>query len=455
MYARRVGRVAPRFVAAATLALIALAGSAAAPAQAVIPSTSGIHLWLFDPGNGTAVNTTAEAQWVARNHDLVVVGAPYRPFLSAMHAAHPGLLVLRYRSGIAAKKGTQLQWVLANHPGWLARDADGAMLTNSFGNALLDVSNPAVVTYQASWAAGQAKLGWDGIYLDAVGVFGIEGFSGHPIDPATGLPFTYDSWVGATRDLAAAMDAAVALPVVTNGYRNGRYFAGLTDFGTTFGGTQHAARRRPGRRVRVVLPASAGRPRRVPRREHLRAPARGHRSGPGGRPLGAVPGEAVEPATSAQRLRWHGFALAGFLLAAQDHAYFHFYGSRDASPLEDWGESALAIGAPLEQRRLVSGVYLRRYQNAIVVANPTVAAVTVSLGGSYRLPGGATGTSLKAGADRGYVLMAIDFRLAATRRLRSPATGRRCPSRSSRPPRSRRGWKRSAPRPGTRGRAAR
>ena len=51
-------------------------------------------------------------------------------------------------------------------------------------------------------------------------------------------------------------------------------------------------------------------------------------------------------------------------------------------------------------------MYLRRYQNAIVVANPTVGAVTVSLGGSYRLPGGATGTSLKAGADRGYVLMA-------------------------------------------------
>lgn len=405
MYARRVGRVAPRFVAAATLALIALAGSAAAPAQAVIPSTSGVHLWLFDPGNATVVDTTAEAQWVARSHDLVAAGAPYRPFLSAMHAAHPGLLVLRYRSGIAAKKGTQLQWVLANHPGWLARDAEGNMLTNSFGNALLDVSNPAVVAYQASWAAGQAKLGWDGIYLDAVGVFGIEGFSGKPIDPATGLPFTYDSWVGATRGLAAAVDAAVAQPVVTNGYRNGRYFAGLTDFGTTFGGTQ------------MLLGAAQGGEFEWCFRRALDAPGAFPDATTFALQLAAIDQAQADgqwalcrvklwtPATSAQRLRWHDFALAGFLLAAQDHAYFHFYGSRDSSPLEDWGEGTLAIGAPLEQRRLVSGVYLRRYQNAIVVANPTAAPVTVSLGASYRLPSGVTGTSLTAGADRGYVLM--------------------------------------------------
>jgi Hypothetical glycosyl hydrolase family 15 len=153
----------------AVLVLFALTASTAAPARAVIASSSGIHLWLFDPGDTTVVNTTAKAQAVARQHDLIVAGAPYRQFLGAMHAAHPGVLVLRYRSGIAAKKGTQMQWVISNHPDWLARDAAGHMLTNSFGNALLDVSNPAVVQWQVNWAMSQAKLGWDGIYLDAVG----------------------------------------------------------------------------------------------------------------------------------------------------------------------------------------------------------------------------------------------------------------------------------------------
>ena len=354
-----MGTVAPRF-AAVTLALIALGASTAAPAPAVIPSASGIHLWLFDPGDGTVVNTTAEAQTVARRHDIVVVGAPYRQFLATMHAAHPGVLVLRYRSGIAAKKGTQLQWVLTNHPDWLARDADGAMLTNSFGNALLDVSNPQVVAYQVGWAAGQAKLGWDGIYLDAVGVFGVEGFSGHPIDPATGLPFTYDSWVGATRDLAAAVDAAVALPVVTNGYRNGRYFAGLTDFGTTFGGTRMLVGAAQGGEFEWCFRRALDAPGAFPDADTfaLQLAAIDQAQADGRWVLCRV--KLWQPATSAQRLRWHDFALAGFLLAQQDHAYFRFYGS------ETPRRSRTGARAPLRSaRRSSSAAGLGRLSAAV------------------------------------------------------------------------------------------
>jgi len=402
-----VGWLVSRLVAAAALALIAFAASASAPAHAVITSGSGIHLWLFDPGNATIVDTTAEAQAVAREHDIVVAGAPYRPFLSAMHSAHPGLLVLRYRSGIAAKKGTQLEWVLANHPDWLARDADGAVLTNSFGNALLDVSNPAVVRWQVDWAAKQAKLGWDGIYLDAVGVFGVEGFSGKPIDPATGQPFTYDGWVGATRDLSAAVDAAVAPPVVTNGFRNGRYFAGLTDFGTTFTGTRMLLEAAQGGEFEWCFRRALDAPDAFPDAATFALQLTALDQAQAGGHWALCRVKLWQPATAAQRSRWHDFALAGFLLAVQDHAYFRFYGSKDASPLETWGESSLAIGAPLEGRRLVSGVYLRRFQNVIVAANPTGSPVTLSLGGSYRLPGGGTGTSLTAGADRGYVLLAV------------------------------------------------
>jgi hypothetical protein len=387
------------------LAVVALASSATVPAQAIIPSASGVHLWLFDPGNGTQVNTTAEAEAVARANDVVAAGAPYRPFLGAMHAAHPGLLVLRYRSGIAAKKGTQLQWVVANHPNWLARDAAGNMLTNSFGNALLDVSNPEVVQWQVSWAAGQAKLGWDGVYLDAVGVFGVEGFSGRPIDRSTGLPFTYDGWVGATRDLAAAVDAAIAQPVVTNGFRNGRYFAGLTDFATTFGGTRMLVGAAQGGEFEWCFRRALDGPAEFPDPDTFALQLDALDQAQAGGHWAMCRTKLWQPATSSQRSRWHDFALAGFLLADQGHAYFHFYGSRDASPFADWGESGLAIGAPVELRRRVSGVYLRRYQAGIVVANPTGAAVTVSLGGSYRLPGGSSGTSLRAGADRGYVLV--------------------------------------------------
>jgi hypothetical protein len=387
-----------------TVALIAPAATGGATAAAIIPSASGIHLWLFDPGNGTPVNTTAEAQAVARAHDVVVAGAPYRQFISAMHTAHPGVLVLRYRSGIAAKKGSQLQWVLANHPDWLARDAEGSMLTNSFGNALLDVSNPEVVRWQVSWASGQARLGWDGIYLDAVGVFGVEGFSGDPIDPATGRPFTYDAWVGATRNLAAAVDAAVSPPVVTNGYRNGRYFAGLTDFGTSFAGTQMLVGAGQGGEFEWCFRRALDGPAEFPDATTFALQLSAIDQAQAGGHWAFCRVKVWQPATAAQLQRWHDFALAGFLLAAQDHAYFRFYGSRVASPLQGWGEDALAIGSPVEQRRLVAGVYLRRYQSAIVIVNPTAARVAVDLGGSYRLPGGGVVTRIDAGPDRGYVL---------------------------------------------------
>jgi hypothetical protein len=233
----------------------------------------------------------------------------------------------------------------------------------------------------------------------------VEGFSGVPIDRATGEPFTYDAWVGATRNLAAAMDAAITLPIVTNGYRNGSYFAGQTDFGTTFTGTRMLVGAAQGGEFewcfRRALDPVAAFP--TPATFALQLTAIDQAQAGGHWALCRV--KLWQPATSAQQLRWHDFALAGFLLASQDHAYFRFYGSRSASPLQSWGEDALAIGAPLEQRRLVGGVYLRRFEHAIVVANPTATAATVSLGGSYRLPGGAAGTSLTAGADCGYILI--------------------------------------------------
>ncbi len=391
---------------AAALAVVALLVSAAAPARAVISTGDGVHLWLFDPGNSTVIDTTAEAAAVARQHDLIVAGAPYRPFLAAMHAAHPGLLVLRYRSGIAAKKGSQLQWVMAHHPDWLAHGADGAPLYNSFGNALLDVSLSAVVQWQVSWAQAQVALGWDGVYLDALGVFGVEGFSGVPMDRATGRPYTYDAWVGATRKLAAAVDAAVAIPVVTNGYRNGRYFAGLTDFGSTFAGTRVLIGAAQGGEFewcfrRALDPVTAFPD---PATFDLQLSGLDQAQAAGEWALCRV--KLWQPATAAQRQRWHDFALAGFLLATADHAYFRFYGSRDASPLASWGEGALAIGAPVEPRRVVDGVYRRRFEHAMVVVNPTAVPVAIDLGGRYRLPGGPTVATLVAGSDRGYVLLA-------------------------------------------------
>ena len=114
-------------------------------------------------------------------------------------------------------------------------------------------------------------------------------------------------------------------------------------------------------------------------------------------------------ATVAQVDQWRKYAYATYLLGNNGRAYFEFvpYGNprgESSNPLY-----ALDIGTPTQTASQASGYanggwYERSFTKGKVVVNPTVAAVTVSLGSSYLLPNGTTVTSLTLGPNSGEIL---------------------------------------------------
>jgi hypothetical protein len=115
-------------------------------------------------------------------------------------------------------------------------------------------------------------------------------------------------------------------------------------------------------------------------------------------------------ATDAQIDQWRKYAYATYLIGNNGRAYFEFVpyskprGSELSNPLY-----TLDIGSPTHTASTAAGYanggwFERSFTKGKVLVNPTTAAVTVSLGGSYLLPNGATITSLTLGPNSGEIL---------------------------------------------------
>ncbi len=208
-----------RLVLAAALAA-AFTLSSISSSGAFVSSQPGVHDWLFDTSGTGGVDTKAEAVTVAHRYDIVVAAQRYQPFLSAMKAAKPGIVVAEYHKGTSVY-GSDFTWIKANHPSWLLHTPTGALLKSSYGTYLIDVGNPAVRTWMADYAKGQQAAGWTGVYLDSMGLYGFSGFSGSPVNPRTGKLFTTSEWIAAETGLAQTVDNAITIPLLINGLRTG------------------------------------------------------------------------------------------------------------------------------------------------------------------------------------------------------------------------------------------
>jgi hypothetical protein len=119
----------------------------------------------------------------------------------------------------------------------------------------------------------------------------------------------------------------------------------------------------------------------------------------------AVEVKTWAPSTPAQRLIWHKFALASFLLGTDGHAYFEFAESNSpASILVDNPWDRIDVGTPIGAYAAVGAVYRRVFTKGLSIVNPTPNTVVVPLGGIYRTLEGALVTSLHLAPYSGEVL---------------------------------------------------
>jgi len=372
-----------------------LACATAIPASAsMITTTPNVHDWLFDTSGRGGVDTQAEAVTVAKRYDVVVAAQRYQPFLSAMKAAKPGIVVALYHKGTSTY-GSDFTWMKANHPSWLLHTKSGSLLKSSYGTYLIDPGNSGVRAWQADYAKKSQAAGWTGVYLDSMGLYGFSGFSGSPINPRTGKVFTTSEWINAEEGLAAAVDNAITVPLMINGLRTGPgYFSDTQPLVSGIQAGEFEGCFRDATSRISAYPSTSSWLSQVKALEDVQSKGRS----------ALCWTKTWTSATSGQISSWHAFALASFMLANQGHEYFFFSGHKSDNGNSWYGDDKVAIGNPTGALKTSNGAYYRAYSGGMVVVNPTSGSVKVSLGATYTTSSGSHVSTLSVGAHTGVIL---------------------------------------------------
>jgi hypothetical protein len=376
-------------------ALIALAAVALSLAT-TSTGAAKVHDWLFDPDGSSPVDTRSEAVTVARRYDVVIAGPRYHQFLGAMRSAHRGIVVAPYHKGTAVQ-GRQFLWIKAHHPRWLLHTSGGSLLKSSWGTYLIDPGNLGVRRWQADFARRAVRNGWNGIYLDAMGLYAFNGFSGTPINPRTGRAFTAAGWLRATTGLAKVVSNAVPVRLMVNGLRTGPGYwkgtrvllagAGAGEFEGCFRDANSGISRFPSldswkATVKALIDIQS-------RGRHAMCWTKTWTS-----------------ATDAQIQGWHDFALASFLLGAWGKKqYFYFSGSQRDNALTWYGDGRYRLGKAVSVIKRVGNVYKRRFANGVVLVNPTASSDSISLASNFVFPSGRRSNLASMPAHTGLILM--------------------------------------------------
>jgi hypothetical protein len=160
----------------------------------------------------------------AREFDVITAWpAQYKPYLSAMRAANPRLILNGYVNGTHTWKTTLPE-------GQYCHDASGARVVTTglwAGTHLMDPSSSGWRETLLSHAFGSLQQsGYDGVFLDEMGRGALTyTVTGHCIDPRTGREYTIAQWEHDTSELAAFIEQQTGRSIVANGlYRGSHYF---------------------------------------------------------------------------------------------------------------------------------------------------------------------------------------------------------------------------------------
>src|SRR2546429_8259603 len=213
-----------RLVAVAAVALLVGAFVGAGEAGLVGPRTSAGRMrpWSVQYMDGPTQVTLGQAVATATDFNAIVALANvYKPYVGDMKAANPSLQLYVYAKGAFTYDGN-LPEVAYSH------DAYGKRIKSiEFGTYLLNPLAPDALAHQIFRAGDRLRSsGYDGVFLDTLGPAAINpGFvTSLPIDPRTGQVWTAPDWVKATAALAGGVQAALGVPVIGNGLRDGRNY---------------------------------------------------------------------------------------------------------------------------------------------------------------------------------------------------------------------------------------
>lgn len=385
----------------ATLALSAVPASAADSSTALHPARAAemtrapgpghIPVWAADFMAGAVTVSRERAVRQARHFDMIVaLKGTYANYVDDMRAANPHLTLLVYLNGAMAQANEG-----STYPAdWYATDANGQRVKSlGFGNFLMKPDQAGWVKDVADRCTSYMKeSGYDGCFLDVLGTAPLNPsyVTSLPQNPATGRTWTESAWLAATRHISDATRSAVGpAPVYGNGLTDGtKYFADVpssTLLKSLDGGMAESFVRDP---TAPVLDFRQHDEWTDDVRMLVDAAARGSDA------LSMT--KVWTTATARQRTAIQRYALGTFLLGYEPgHGSFSFrddHGLTRYRPI--W---SVDLGDPIGAAHLVGGAFVRRFENGVVVVNPTAARVHVGLGSNA----GRTGARAFGRAHRG------------------------------------------------------
>lgn len=365
----------------ALLAVVAATLTATPPsgAAAATPGGNALKRWAATMG-GPQQLTLDQALHAARTFD-VVVGLPrtYDVYAADMQAANPDLKLIAYMNGAYAQSGQATDFP----DEWYARDVNGAKVTSSeWGNYFMNVGHPGWADRVAQECATRtATPGWSGCYLDMLGMGTLtDGYvSSPPVNPATGVVWTMPELATAMSRLATRVQAANPdRYVVANGLGSGNQY-----FGRTWGPTSKLLDGVPAANAQGFIRGANAPIDAFPSVKGWKMDVDMLvNAGARGRSVFTMTRVWNTPATQAQKDAVHRFTLASFLLGTDGNQYLFWSddGDQGADPQRHAYED-IDVGAPLAPySALASGAYLRQFEAATVVVNPTKRPVVVDLG---------------------------------------------------------------------------
>ena len=339
--------------------------------------------------------TQAQAVTAATRYDVIVAYTQaFQPYVAAMRAANPNLVLLAYMNGMFVPPAQATSWPAD----WYSYDANGIKVQNAQNkNYLMNPSNSGWVQNRATMCANLvAQSGYDGCMLDTLGVAPLTpGYcTALPINPATGAAWARPDWISATTQLSQSVRTTISPSlVVGNGLKDGPSLGESSQLFNGMDGGIAEGFLRTSTQSASAYPSVSTWQQNV---NMLLSPPK---------PVLALT-KVWASATTDQLNQWHLYALASFLLGTDGRSYFYFSSASSEPPISvvPW---SVNIGDPSGAYALQDGAYQRPFTQGRVLVNPTASQVSVPLSGAYaEMDGTQVSGSLVMPPNTGQILQA-------------------------------------------------
>jgi hypothetical protein len=352
---------------------------------------SGLEVW--GPRWMAGTSTVTRSRAIADANAFPLLAAHERTYdghVAAMHNANRDVIVLTYINAAYAEAGKA-----STYPeSWFAHDAAGNRVKSTyFGNYVMDVSNPQWWNNRADKCATLiAGNDYDGCLLDLIGTGPLVAgqSTATPVNPTTGVKWTYAQWMTQTSKLADRVESRIPSAVIYgNGLGSGyRYYK-------TPGATSVLFNSLDGMMAEVFVRSAKDNVNTYRNETMWKQDVDMLVDAANRRKTIFVTTKLWINTTTTQRNTWHQYALATFLLGASGDAYFTFLHDQDTpTATHPWWD--LNIGTPTAKyTKTSSGIYQRNYTNGRVLVNPTTTNRTITIGNGWRdLSGNTVNTTI-------------------------------------------------------------